>query len=276
MGPFFFAPDPVLRKFVNSIMIDQVGFDKTIRRPVFPLPPFPEQCLFFYPHDPIDVESADGKRHASIPDCIIVGPRTERINISPGHHHFVIKVSFQPGGLFRLLGIPMQELLGADSIDARDIFGNEPTIILEQLNEATSLYEMKKLIDQYLLPKMGKLKQYLPIDTALVLLIKGGGLLSIDQLASTACLSSRQFERAFKERIGLSPKFFSRLVRFSRAWLIKENDTSVSWTKIAHRCGYYDQMHFIRDFKEFAGANPSLITSSLRKRPVNLKNGTFF
>ena len=90
-----------------------------------------------------------------------------------------------------------------------------------------------------------------------------------------ADFSNRQFERVFRNRIGLLPKFFSRLVRFSRAWLIKETQPDIHWLHLAHECGYYDQMHFIRDFKEFTGANPSQIEAALHDAPVSLKNGLF-
>jgi AraC-like DNA-binding protein len=276
MDPHFFLPHPALKDWVNNIMISRVDFNPTIPRPAFPFPPFPEQSLFFYPCDLISVKRENNKEVNEVPPCIIEGPRTDRINVRFGYRHQVIKVSFQPGGLYRLLGIPMQELLGNDGIDARDVWGNELNLILEQLGEAESFYNMKMIIEQFLLSKSNRLKQPLPIDPVMLLLLKGGGLIQIERLAYESCLSNRQFERVFKNRIGLSPKFFSRLVRFSRAWVIKETRPDMNWLQLAHECGYYDQMHFIRDFKEFVGVNPSLIESSLRESPLKLKNGTFF
>ena len=198
------------------------------------------------------------------------------MNLRFGYHHHVIKVSFQPGGLHRMLGIPMQSLLGKDGMDARDVWGNQINLILEQLHEADSFNKMISVIEQFLLSKSIYLKQHLPIDSVLQLLLKEGGLMPIEQLASASCLSNRQFERVFKNRIGLSPKFFSRLVRFSKAWLIKESQPGISWLQLAYKCGYHDQMHFIRDFKEFTGENPTEIEQALRSVPVNLKNGVFY
>jgi transcriptional regulator GlxA family with amidase domain len=102
--------------------------------------------------------------------------------------------------------------------------------------------------------------------------MKERGLLKIDKLASRACLSIRQFERVFQQRMGLPPKQFSRLVRFAQAWMIKEQQPNISWIKIAYECGYFDQMHLIRDFHEFAGVNPSSIESELLKSPIKLFN----
>jgi AraC-like DNA-binding protein len=272
----FFLPHPVLKEWINNVMIHRVDFDQSKSKPVFPFPPFPEQSLFFYPCDSISVKRSHEKSETEVPPAIIGGPTSCRMNLRFGYRHLVIKVSFQPGGLHRLLGIPMHSLLGKDGIDAQDVWGNEINLVLEQLSEADSFHEMNTIIEQFLLSKAINLKQLLPIDSVLRILVKGGGLIPIEHLASASCLSTRQFERVFKNRIGLSPKFFSRLVSFSRAWLIKENQPNIGWLQLANKCGYHDQMHFIRDFKEFTGENPTEIELALRETPVILKNGVFY
>ena len=276
MDLHFFLPQPALKEWINHIMIHKVDFDKSKPRPVFPFPPFPEQSLFFYPADRIRVQRAGAKDETEVASAIVGGPTFARMNLRFGYHHHVIKVAFQPGGLYRLLDLPMQTLLGNDGISARDLWGSEIDLVMEQLNETNSFPEMKRVIEEFLLLKSNYLKEILPIDAVLQLLVKGGGLIPIENLASTACLSNRQFERVFKYRMGLSPKFFSRLVRFSRAWLTKETQPHITWLQLANKCGYYDQMHFIRDFKEFTDENPTEIELTLRENPVNLKNGVFF
>jgi AraC-like DNA-binding protein len=272
----FFLPQPALKEWINNIMIHRVDFDKSKPKPIFPFPPFPEQSLFFYPGDSISVKRSYEKNETEVPPAIIGGPTSDRMNLRFGYRHHVIKVSFQPGGLHRMLGIPMDSLLGKDGIDARDMWGNQINLILEQLSETDSFHKMKLVIEQFLLSKSIYLKQLLPIDSAMRLLVKGGGLIPIERLASASCLSNRQFERVFKNRIGLSPKFFSRLVRFSQAWLIKENQPDIRWLQLAHKCGYHDQMHFIRDFREFTGENPTEIELAIQETPVKLKNGVFY
>jgi AraC-like DNA-binding protein len=54
---------------------------------------------------------------------------------------------------------------------------------------------------------------------------------------------------------------------------MRENDASLTWTNIAYECGYFDQMHFIRDFKEFAGVTPGIIEKELLKAPAMLQAG---
>jgi AraC-like DNA-binding protein len=271
----FLKPSPALENLVNNIMINKVSFSTLTTKPSFLFPPLPEQCLFFYPQDCMKVEYASGKKQ-QLSSCVIVGPQTAPLHITMGYEHLVIKVGFQPGGLHRLLGIPMYHLLRQEAFDAGDLLGPEVYLVNEQLKEAASFQEMQTIVEQFLLKKKRAFKSPLPIDHVLPHLIQQGGLLPVDQLASLACLSNRQFERTFKDRIGVSPKFFSRLVRFANAWVHKESRPEASWAEIAYTCGYYDQMHLIRDFKEFAGANPSLIEISLSEAAINLQNKVFF
>lgn len=271
-----YEPHPALRGFVNNIMIHEVIFDATQARMSFSVPPLPEHCLFFYVRDSSNAEDLSTNMKETLSSSIIVGPHTNRHIMTLGHNHLMIKVGFQPGGLYRLLGIPMNELLCKDSFDCTEFLGNEMNEVNDQLKYAVSLTEMKTIIENFLLKRTGKLKQSLPIDDVLSLLIKERGLIKIDQLASHACLSIRQFERVFQQRIGLPPKHFSRLVRFSQAWIMKEQQPGISWIKIAYECGYFDQMHLIRDFQEFAGVNPSDIEAELLLSPAKFFNRLFY
>jgi AraC-like DNA-binding protein len=66
-------------------------------------------------------------------------------------------------------------------------------------------------------------------------------------------------------------KLFSRVVRFSNAYRLRENHAGISWTSIAHKAGYFDQAHLIRDFKEFAAVAPGVIEKELASSPVRLQ-----
>lgn len=272
MQPVFIQPRPALKELVNYFMVFQTDFPKDQPAPSILLPPLPEQCLFFYPLDPVDANYLLAKKQMRLYTCCLVGPQTNTVKLQLGHQHFVIKVAFQPGGLYRLLGIPMQELLQVEAFNASDFLGNLIGELQEQIWEAPNMTLMVDQIELALLKFSSKLKEQLPIDKMLQQMIQAGGLMSMDKAAASACLSVRQFERLFKQRIGLSPKFYSRLIRFSNAWILKENQPHQSWTAIAHQTGYYDQMHLIRDFKEFSAVNPKQIELALKEMPFNPRN----
>jgi AraC-like DNA-binding protein len=270
-----YEPHPALKGFVNNIMIHDVNFEKGDAR-TLSIPPLPEHCLMFYIRDRPDSESIATKKKEMLSSSIVIGPNINRHIITPGRNHLMIKVGFQPGGLYRLLGIPMNELQCKDAFDGMELLGNEMKQVDDQLREALSFRKMKIIVESFLLKHVGGLKQILPIDKVLTLIIKEHGLIKIDKLASDACLSIRQFERVFQQRIGMPPKHFSRLVRFAQAWTLKEQQPHLSWIEIALKCGYFDQMHLIRDFHEFAGVNPSSIESEFMKSEAKFFNRLFY
>ena len=79
--------------------------------------------------------------------------------------------------------------------------------------------------------------------------------MNVQEMAGRAFLSTRQFERNFKQFAGFSPKLYSRIIRFQAA-MQQYGNKAMSLTAIAYECGYYDQSHFIHDFKEFSGHHP--------------------
>ena len=97
------------------------------------------------------------------------------------------------------------------------------------------------------------------IATAITHVIHSKQLSTIGQLAETFNLSTRQFDRKFKEYAGFSPKTYLRLVRLNNA--IKGHKGNKSLTQIAYECGYYDQSHFIRDVRAFTGYHPGFYFS---------------
>ena len=82
-------------------------------------------------------------------------------------------------------------------------------------------------------------------------------------LASTACLSQKQFTRVFNKYVGMNPKTYLRLLRFNKALMeLRKNaanskEDSTSMTEVAWRCGYYDLAHMISDFRSLCGYSPS-------------------
>ncbi len=78
-------------------------------------------------------------------------------------------------------------------------------------------------------------------------------------------MNERQLERKFQALVGVSPKFLCRILRLQKVFKTVELNPAVNWSFIASECGYYDQAHFIHDFKDFSGQNPSAYFSEDRE-----------
>ncbi|MBS1591499.1 MAG: AraC family transcriptional regulator [Bacteroidetes bacterium] len=266
----FYKPHVLLDPLISSIMIFAEQFNKNAPLTPIPFPPLPEQSLFFYPRSPISATIHETNNTLLKPTSIFVGPQIKRVNLILGHNHVVIRVGFKPGGLYRLLQLPMYEVVD-NAFNSADFFPQEIKQINEQLFNTNSFDEMASIIQSFLLTKLSNLKPITPFDNAMMVLIQSRTSLSIEHIASIACISIRQFERQCKERVGMPPKLFARIARFSNAYRLFEASQTLSWTEIAHRCNYYDQMHFIKDCKEFAGVIPTVIAKEVIKAPAQLQ-----
>jgi AraC-like DNA-binding protein len=265
-----YLPHPALQTFIGRMLLIRYKFNPCQPRFVNPFPPQPEHSLYFYPYDKAFCHNYTNQSTDELPHSIIVGPKLSRVDLSMGHNMLIIYVGFRPGGLHRLLGIPMYELMD-QSFESSLILGKEIEQITEQLYEACDFDTMMSIVQNYLLRKVRYLKKSLPVDQALLYIQQKRSLPNIDELARQACISVRQLERQCNERIGMPPKVFARLVRFSKAWHMRENNPHLSWLQIAHACDFADQMHMIRDFKDFAGVTPTLLQTDLEKSPLRLQ-----
>ncbi len=265
-----YIPHPALQEFVISIIAIDAVLPDGVDEVVTPYPPTPHQSIIYYGNHPIKMQK-EGWNHFDLqPSTVVIGPMYTRVNLIVRKRLKAVRVDFHPGGLYRLLGIPMTSLFD-EGFNALEVFGNEMKVINQQLLDSRDNETRKDIVEKFLLEKRNHLKTPLPFDFAMRELMRNDGNVSIEKIASFACLSMRQFERKCSERIGMPPKSFARIIRFSKAYRLKEAHPHLTWTAIAHEAGYFDQMHFIRDFKEFAGVTPRIIEEALSETPFRMQ-----
>ena len=80
---------------------------------------------------------------------------------------------------------------------------------------------------------------------------------SIEQVTAAIGLSAKRFIERFKAEVGVSPKRYCRIRRFQQAVTRAHRGDLVDWAQVALECGYYDQAHFIHEFRSFAGLTPT-------------------
>ncbi len=220
------------------------------------------RLCFYIQGDLIGVKKKADDPFSTLCSSFVVGPQLTDTYLNFGKGVLTSAISFRAGGLQRLAGIPIFDLTNRE-VDASIIFGPEIAVVERQLKEACTPEIIATILERFLLQRLCHARELLPFDHAINELVKHHGNISVEKTAALSCLSKRQFERKCIERLGMSPKLFARLTRFSKAYMYKEGYPHLSWLKIAHEFGYHDQMHFIHDFKRFAGHNPSFIGKDL-------------
>lgn len=201
-----YNPHPTLSDFVENITITSFDFtaEKNIS-PIYKFVPTHTRFLCFYLQDQVSVKKQDTDfvvRERSI----IIGPQTTPVILDLGKKHKDVVVFQNSSGMYRLLGIPLKELVDRD-YDARMVIGKEVEILTGQLIGAETDELKNKIIQIYLLKKLQYLKPLLPFDRAMFELVKGGGNLNMDYVASQSCISLRQFQRQSLERLAYPLKY---------------------------------------------------------------------
>lgn len=167
----------------------------------------------------------------------------------------IFGVYLYPFAIPFLFSIPSDELSN-EMPDLPTLMGNEGKFLEEKIMMAESNEKRVEIITGYIEKKIARNYRHEPaVFSTICNIIQTRGIANVQQLAEQSFLSTRQFERKFKAFSGFSPKLYSRIVRFQSA-LNMYGDSKKSLTEIAYECGYYDQSHFIHDFKEFSGQHP--------------------
>jgi AraC-like DNA-binding protein len=186
----------------------------------------------------------------------LVGERDASILVELGAGIDQIGVKFKPIGLFTLLRQPLNELANQianpDELSDRSI-----QTLCEQVFEGTTDQKRIELLNRFFLKRLVAIDAVEPLtEKALQLILQHQGNLRIEALKDSLDVHYKTLERKFKTYVGLSPKTFARIVRFKNTYKqfhrMAQHDPSFFLD-----LGYYDQNHFIKDFKYFLHTTPS-------------------
>jgi AraC-like DNA-binding protein len=174
----------------------------------------------------------------------------------------IFGVILQPFAIPLLFGISSTAIKN-ELIDLESLLKQEGKDLADKMMLAKDNTERLQLINRFLVYRLKQAERQ-EIVYAAHQIYNQKGLVNVTDLTGRYALSQRQFERKFKEHIGFSAKSFARLVRFkSLIGSYKKGDSTL--TKVAYDFGYYDQAHFILDFKQFTGYSPNAYFSGEAK-----------
>jgi AraC-like DNA-binding protein len=260
LNNYFISPHSSLASFVDNYIL--CTSENSIVTFNGSWPASNETSLVFYLSDRPQnhITEQTGSMLANKSNCVI-GLLTRHngiVHFTGRYHTFMIQ--FKANGLNKIFGMPMHEF--TDKIfTTEDVFGKQTNDLHEHLLNATGIQQMAYFADKFLLFFLNRHQKTATIYDGITAISKDlyntTALFSVAQYAYKANMSIRNFERRFSEQVGVSPKLYTKLVRFNEAIKIKTMQPGKNWTSIAYECGYFDQMHLIKDFKQFASESPS-------------------
>lgn len=261
-------PLPLLAPFIQSYIFRE--FDTAGEDVVRPWEATPYITLnFFFKALPVYLKSSETGEVLKCEDCcdiIGIGTKYNGEMVFNGNYFF-LEINFKPGGFARIFNIYACGILNR-IVCAKEIFGYEIKQLYKQLRKARNLKEMAMHTNVFLLNQLNENKHSFYKDRIVNtsnVIFRNSGIINITQLATIVNMSIRNLERYFIQKIGLSPKLLCSIIRFHHAFSLKLNCPQMSWTSIAYSCGYFDQMHLIREFKRFSGNTP---TAFLNETPL--------
>jgi AraC-like DNA-binding protein len=266
-----FKPCPILQEFVRSYFLVHFVFEKGSVVPIKPLAAIPESGITFFVKGSAIIANQITGQNIKAPPVSIFGQYVSRHNVTHlSNEYLMLRVLFQPGAFYRLLEIPLSEFTDQYA-DATAAINREVEDINNRLAECADYAQMLQVVEFYLLGKTKRIKKECTgIDKIAAQILADPSKFSLDYFAKEACLSPRQFNRRFTERIGVGPKLYSRIVRFDNAFRYKEKNPHTNWLEVATLFDYTDYQHLARDFREFAGVNPNFWINEINCSPEKI------
>lgn len=201
------------------------------------------------------------------------GQRDYPLTIAQHGEINLIGVRFRAGGLAAFLPMPITEVSN-QTVDVSVVWGVAAHELEGRLFEAISSGQAMALLDNFFLKRLNLAQPYRYTRLLAEQIEAQGGGLSIQVLSRQSGYSVRTVDRLFRQYYGLTPKFYSRIVRFQRALALLSQNPDLHLTQIAMQCGYYDHAHFTHQFTAFTGSAPDPYRDVLRARlqtpPPNL------
>ena len=191
------------------------------------------------------------------PRAMVLGQTIEPFYIEPTGYVNTFAIRFYPYGFANFVTEPIKSLINKET--PLELLFEEKLAkeLAQKIIQAKDVKERIEIIENFLLIKLNNKKTIDNIVKQTVdALLSSNGTESITTILKEDLSKRRQLERNFKKQIGVSPKQLGKVIRLQTALKMLLNEEGESLTNIAYESEYYDQAHFIKDFKEFTGINP--------------------
>ena len=187
-------------------------------------------------------------------------------------HEAIMGVHFKAGGAFPFLCAEASELTNAHA-NLSDLWGRSGLELRERLCAASTPQERFHIMEAALRTHFHTpATSQFQIQMALKWMVTVDNRASVRDVSRELGFSQRRFIQIFSSLVGLTPKLFCRISRFQQACVLTENAAGPNWAELAVTCGYFDQSHLIRDFKEFSGSTPTIYSAQQHHRDARLKD----
>nr|WP_315193567.1 helix-turn-helix domain-containing protein [uncultured Flavobacterium sp.] len=253
MKPEIYQPNSELTEFVKSYWTLEGEKESTPKRNT--IVPDGTMKLIFHYGDTYKHHPNKGKS-IILPKCFLIGQLTKPYVVEPIGITGSFVVRFHPNGFLPFSTIPIKEIENT-AVPLDKLFGKDGKEVGENILNAHSTFERIKIIETFLVNRL-KDKQVIDkiVKSTIEIIINANGQFSVNEHSLRNNINRRQLTRKFSLAIGLSPKQLSRTIRLQASLKSLLTKEIKNLTDLAYENEYFDQAHFIKDFKEFTGLTP--------------------
>jgi len=260
-----FQPSLALREYVHSYLVSDVVDNNDLNEVHEALPMAITTICFSDSKGYYSNRASSSENFLPAPEIAVVGQMFQKGESVFCRPFRSVVTLFKVTGLYQFSGIPMNLIAGRYSVDATSLFSSkELNECREQMFQCSDAVKTVNVLDNFLLTKF-KIQKFnvRNIDKVAEYINHKKGNVNLDWLTNQTCMSVKTLERHFTEKIGLTPKYFARMIRFKNAFQLMEKSTHhIDYIKIVEACGYTDQAHLIKEFRHFTHRTPKFYSSS--------------
>jgi|SRR5665213_1640212 len=250
------VPRPPLSQFVNLLWLYEGYTQPHAKERILPTGEMQivvnllEDRTYIYDRDDTD-------RCQTFRGSVVSGAHSEYQVISTAMQASVVGVHFRPGGAFPFLRMPAGELRDA-TVSLETLWGVAAVDLRDRLLEAPTPRARLEVLERVLLKDLARgFDAHDAVGFALRRFMAEPHAITIAGVSDQIGLSPKRFIQVFRDETGFTPKVFCRIRRFQQALDLMDGRKSVEWAEVALDCGYFDQAHFIHDFRAFSGISPT-------------------
>lgn len=195
--------------------------------------------------------------HSRKPKVFVCGSkkRNELSNL-PCDSHALFGIRFWPGQFFKIFPFHSETFTNIE-VDLESVTLHPIHEVVDKILEAQSFQERIQLWEAFLVSWMDRLTTIPPwVDATIQMILNSRGDIDVSKLSDRIGYTDRHIRREFNRVVGISPKLFSRIIKFQNVLQGLQQEPSKPLAEVAQKFGYFDQSHFSHEFKGFYGKTP--------------------
>lgn len=248
-----FLPGDILKPFIKSFVISEAEQEGTYKV-------LPDTGLVIGFQYKGRLHKVENDKSASLAISGITGLADLSRTFHNSNNIGTVLVFFKESGASQFFRQPLHELFRESVSLDNFMLRSELLFLEEELAEAKTDDKRISAVERFLIARMKNTEPDKLVLAALALIHKSKGIIRINELADQLHISQSPLEKRFRQVVGTSPKKFASIVRFKN--VVRQGNAKSSLTELSYEAGFYDQAHFIKEFKAFSGETPEKFFSN--------------